>query len=65
MPSGDGIDKKVTIFEVDNSSSEHAHKTKNDILIRWKGPKDGLNYTTITVEAEYSISFREQQKKVP
>ena len=36
---------------------------KEDILILGKGPAQGLDDTTLTVEAKYSINYTEQGKK--
>ena len=47
----------VVILGVDNSSSVHIDNKKKDILVSGKGPTQGLDDTTITVEAEYSINF--------
>ena len=38
--------------------------TEKDILIVWKIPTDGSDDTAITEEAEYNISFIEQQNKL-
>ena len=38
------------------------HKGK-DILILGKGPTQGLNITTLTAEAQYSINFTQPNKK--
>ena len=34
------------------------------MLILGKGSKDGLEITTLTTEAQYSVNFTEQQKKL-
>ena len=39
------------------SSSVHIDNKKKDILILGKGPTQGLDDTTITAEAQYSINF--------
>ena len=36
---------------------------KRDILILGKGPTQGLNDTTSTVEPEHFMNFTEQEKK--
>ena len=36
---------------------------KKDILILGKGPTQGLGNTNLTADAEYSINFKEQEKK--
>ena len=51
------LGKNVIIFEVDMISSVHIEINKKDILILVKGSTQVLDYTTSTVEAQYSISF--------
>ena len=53
LSSGDGFGRNVIIFSVDDSSSVNADNRKKDILIA----TDGLDNTTITAEAEYSINY--------
>ena len=55
--------KNVIIFGVDNSSSVHIDNKKKDVLVLLKGPTQGLDETTITAEAEYSINFSRLQRK--
>ena len=50
-----GMKKKVMIIGVNNSFSVRADNRKKDILILGKGPADGLDNTTITTEAEYTL----------
>ena len=51
-----GMKKKVMIIGVNNSFSVHADDDrKKNILILGKGPADGLDNTTITIEAEYTL----------
>ena len=38
--------------------------TKKDVLIPGKDPTQGLDDTTLISEAEYSVTFSEQQKQV-
>ena len=57
------IHKNIIKFGVDNSCSVDPDNRKKDVLILGEGPTDGLYETAITPEAEYSISFSEQQKK--
>ena len=45
------------------SSSVHIDNKRKDILILGKGPTQGLDYTKLTAEKEYSINFTEQQNK--
>ena len=39
------------------SSSVHNYNEKKDILIRGIGPTRGLDDSTLTAEAQYSINF--------
>ena len=48
--------KNVIIFGVDMSSSVHIDNKNKNILIFGKGPIQGLDNTTLTAEAEYSIN---------
>ena len=57
------IGKNVIIFGVDMSSSVHIDNKKKDILILGKGPTQGLNDTTLSVEAQYSIDFSRSNRK--
>ena len=45
------------------SSSVHPDNKKKDILILGKGPTQGLDDTTLTAEAEYSINFPRSNRK--
>ena len=49
--------KNVIIFGVDMSSSVHIDNKKKDILIVGFGPAQGLDDTTLTAQAQYSIHF--------
>ena len=64
LSHGSGFGKNVIIFWVDKSSSVHGECRKTDMLILRKGPTEGLDDTTITIEAEYSISFSKQGDKL-
>ena len=60
----DGIlGKNIIIFGLDMSSSVHIGNKKKDILILGKGSTQGLDYTTLTVEVQYSINFSRSNKK--
>ena len=63
MSNGDWFSKNAIIFGVHNSSFTHVCNRKEDILILGISLTDGLDDTTITAKAYYSISFREQQEK--
>ena len=45
------------------SSSVHIDNKKKDILIIGKGPTQGLDDTTLTAEAQYSINFPRSNRK--
>ena len=55
--------KNVIIFGVDMSSSVHIDNKGKDILILGEGPTQGLDDTTLTGEAKYSINFSRSQRK--
>ena len=50
------------MFGVDISSSAHIDNKKKDILILGSGPIQGLDDTTLTTEAQYSIIFQDQRE---
>ena len=56
--------KSAIIFWVDNSSEVNIDNKKNNILVSGEGPTQGLDDTTITAEAEYSINFTRLNKIV-
>ena len=62
LPDG-SMGKNVIIFEVDMSSSVHIDNKNKDILILGKGPTQGLDDTTLTAEAPYSINFSRPNRK--
>ena len=45
------------------SSSVHANNKNKDILILGKGRTQGLDNTTLTAEAKYSINSSRSQRK--
>ena len=51
------VGKNVINFGVDMSSSVHIDNNKKDILILDKGSTQGLDDTTLSSEAQYSINF--------
>ena len=55
--------KNVIIFGVDLSSSVHIDNKGKDILILGIGPTQGLDDTTLTAEAQYSINFSISNRK--
>ena len=56
-------DKNVIIFGIDVRSSVTIDNTKKNILIFGKGPTQGLDNTTLTAEAPYSINFSRSNRK--
>ena len=53
----------VIIFGVDMSSSLHVDNMGKYILILGEGPRQGLDDTTLTVEAKYPINFTQSGKR--
>ena len=49
--------KNIAIFGVDMNSFVHANNKNKDTLILGKGKAKGLDNTSLTTEAEYSINF--------
>ena len=45
------------------SSSVHTNNKNKNILILGKGPTQGIDDTTITAEAEYSINLSRSNRK--
>ena len=60
MSDGSRFSESVIIIGSDMSSSVHIDNKRKDILILGKGPTQGLDYTKLTAEKEYSINFTEQ-----
>ena len=56
--------KNLIIFCVDNSFSVHTDNTKDYILVLGEGLKDGLDNTTITVEAKYPVNITKNRKNI-
>ena len=61
---GNGFGRNRITFGADMSSSVHVDKKKKYILIRGKGPTQGLDGPTLTSEKLYSINFTENNKKI-
>ena len=55
--------KNVIIFGADMRSSVHVDNKNKDILIFGEGPTQGLDNTTLTVEAKYPINFTKSGKR--
>ena len=62
LPDG-SIDKNVIIFGVDMSLSVHIYNKEKDISFLGIGPTKGLDDTTLTSEAQYSINFSRSNRK--
>ena len=62
LPDG-SMGKNIIIFGVDMSSSVHIDNKKKDILILGIGPTQGLDDTTLTAKAQYSINFSRSNRK--
>ena len=61
LPDGN-YGKYVVIFGADMSSSVHVDNKETDILVLGKGPTQGLDGTTLTAEAKYTINFTKSMK---
>ena len=55
--------RNVIIFGADMSSSVHSDNKGKDILILGEGPTQGVDGTTFTTEAKYSINFIQSNRK--
>ena len=55
--------KNVIISGADMSSSVHANSKNKDILFLSKGQAKGLDNTSLTAEAGYSINFSRSERK--
>ena len=62
LPDG-SMGRNVIIFGVYLNSSVHIHNEGKDILILGEGPTQGLDDTTLTVEAKYPINFIQSRKR--
>ena len=62
FPSG-GIGQNIIIFGADTSSSVHANRRTENILIFGENIAQGLDDTTLTAEKMYSINFTASRKK--
>ena len=61
---GNELGKNCIIFGADlSSSSSHANKIKNNILVLGKDFIQGINGTIIYAEKMYKINFTEKDKK--
>ena len=57
------VDKNVTIFGLDNSSSVHTDNKKKTILVLSDDPTQRLDDNSIKAEAKYSINVTESGKR--
>ena len=55
--------RNVITFGVDNNSSSHSDKRKNNSLILGEGPTYGINGSFGSSEKEFSISFSKANTK--
>ena len=55
--------KNVIIFGADLKSSVYINNKNKEILILGEGPTQGLDDTTLTAEAIYSINFTQPRKR--
>ena len=55
------MEKNVFIFGADISSSVHVDNKGKNILIPGEGPTQGLDDSTLTVEAKYSILHNQEK----
>ena len=55
--------KNVIIFWADMSSSVYVNNKGKDILILGEGPTQGLDFTALTAEANYSINFTKSNRR--
>ena len=60
---GDDVDRNVTIFGVDMSSSPHINNKRKYILILGKGTTQGLGKDSLTAGKLYLISFTKENTK--
>lgn len=56
--------KNVLIFGIDNSSSAHTHKYKNNFMVLVKGPFDDSNISVSAAEQKLSINFTKAKIKL-
>ena len=61
--NGTRFGENAIIFGADMCSSVLFDNKKKDIAILGKGPKKGLDDTSLTDEKEYSTNFTKQHKK--
>ena len=60
---GNGFARNDVIFGVDNISSPHADKRKNNFLVLGKGPTDVINGSVCAAEQKFSVNHTKAQTK--
>ena len=61
---GDSLMTFLIIFGIDNSSSAHTHKYKNNFMVLVKGPFDDSNISVSAAEQKLSINFTKAKIKL-
>ena len=61
---GDSLMTFLIIFGIDNSSSAHTHKCKNNFMVLVKGPFDDSNISVSAAEQKLSINFTKAKIKL-
>ena len=61
---GDSLMTFLIIFDIDNSSSAHTHKYKNNFMVLVKGPFDDSNISVSAAEQKLSINFTKAKIKL-
>ena len=61
---GDSLMTFLIIFGIDNSSSAHTHKYKNNFMVLVKGPFDDSNISVSAAEQKLSINFTRAKIKL-
>ena len=61
---GDSLMTFLIIFGIDNTSSAHTHKYKNNFMVLVKGPFDDSNISVSAAEQKLSINFTKAKIKL-
>ena len=61
---GDSLMTFLIIFGIDNSSSAHTHKYKNNFMVLVKGPFDDSNISVSAAEQKLTINFTKAKIKL-
>ena len=59
----EALEKNIIIFGADMTSSVHIDNKNNDILILFEELTQGLDDTTLTVEAKCPVNFAQSTKR--